>query len=176
MKKKGFTLVELIAAIAILAIVTSAIFPAFLTSVKIWSRGDLKLGTTTYAQSIIETLKSQGADKLKNMYSSASGSSCYVYSDDNLTNFRVYNGSLSSPSDLLTWVKDSSTKLTGLVNENYISCKDSSYSGGRKYGAYIFIKQSDATNKVYYARIRVWNLQRQNGAETGSLREIYLSR
>jgi prepilin-type N-terminal cleavage/methylation domain-containing protein len=176
MKKNGFTLVELIASMAILTIVTSAIFTAFSTSSRIWSRGGTKLGTSAYAQSIIETFKSQGAERLKNMYSSTDGNSCYIYFDDNITNFTVYNGALSSPADLLTWAKDNSMKLTGSVGESYTSCKNSSLSGGRKYGAYIFIKQSDTTNKVYYARVRVWDLQRQNGAETESLREIYISR
>jgi prepilin-type N-terminal cleavage/methylation domain-containing protein len=173
-KKKGYTLIELIAAIAIFAIVMSAVYTTFSTSIKIWSRADLKLGTSTYSQSIIETLKSQGVDKLKNMYNSSSGNSCYIYFDDNLSNLIVYNGVASSPLNLLTWVKDSTTKLTSSVTENYTSCKN--FSSGRKYGASIFIKQSDASNKVYYARVRVWDLKRQNGAETESLREIYLSR
>lgn len=176
MKKEGFTLIELIAAIAILAIVTSAIFMAFSTSARVWTRGRVRLGTSSYSQSIIEAFKAQGADKFKNMYSSSSGNSCYIYFDDNITNFRVYNGSVSTPTDLLTWVKDNSTKLTGSVNESYTSCKDSNYSGGRRYGAYIFIKQSDTANKVYYARIRVWDLQSQNIAETESLKEFYISR
>jgi prepilin-type N-terminal cleavage/methylation domain-containing protein len=172
-KKKGYTLIELIAAIAIFAIVMSAVYTTFSTSIKIWSRADLKLGTSTYSQSIIETLRAQGAGRLKDMYSIPDGNSCYIYFDENLTNFRVY-GSTTSPENLLTWVKDSTTKLTGSVTENYTSCK--SLSSGMRYGAFIFIKQSDASNKVYYARVRVWDLKRQNGADTESLKEIYLSR
>lgn len=177
MKKKGFTLVELIAAVAIFAITISAISLAFSTSISTWSKGDLKLGTSTYAQSIIETIRSQGADKIKTMYNDAGGSSCYIYFDDNMTNLRVYNNAaVSTPTDLLTWVKGGTSKLAGTVGESFASCNNSAYSGGKKYGAYLYIKQSDAVNKVYYVRVRVWNLQRSNGSGSESLREVYISR
>lgn len=176
MKKKGFTLVELIAAIAIFAIVMSAVSLTFSTSIKTWNRADLKLEASTYSQSIIETLRSQGAAKIKTMYSdSVNGNSGYIFFDDNITNLSVYNnGTSTSQTDLSTWVKNSTTKLTGTVAENYSSCKIN--SNNKKYGASIFIKQSDSVNLVYYVRVKVWDLKRQNGADTESLKEIYISR
>jgi hypothetical protein len=111
------------------------------------------------------------------MYNDAGGSSCYIYFDDNMTNLRVYNNAaVSTPTDLLTWVKGTTTKLAGAVGESFTSCNNAAFSGGKKYGAYIFIKQSDTTNKVYYVRVRVWNLQRSNGSGSESLREVYISR
>lgn len=68
MKKKGFTLVEVVAAVAILAIFLTSISPAFLNSISALDSGEKILNTNSYAQAIIETYRSLGKAKLKDMY------------------------------------------------------------------------------------------------------------
>lgn len=68
MKKKGFTLVEVVAAVAILAVFLTAVSTAFLASISALDSGEKTLNTNSYAQAIIETYKSLGKTKLKEMY------------------------------------------------------------------------------------------------------------
>ena len=60
MKRKGFTLIEMIAATAILLIGIMGTTVAFSSSLKTLAKSNQVLNTTAYAQAIVEYYKSQG--------------------------------------------------------------------------------------------------------------------
>ena len=62
-KKKAFTLIEVIAAIAILAIALAGILEGFTVSNKLWARSNGKYNNTNYAKSIVEIYKAKLEDK-----------------------------------------------------------------------------------------------------------------
>lgn len=192
MIKKGFTLIELVAAIAIFAIGISAISMAFSTSINTWKRNNVKMDTVTYAQTIVETFKSGGKDKLKsfsNDPTSSSGVSAFAYFDDGFNNFSIYlndGTTINAPGSKTfnDWYNVGSAIRFTVSNDDNVNkdndlftkCKSHNTSN-KKYGAYIMIKKDTSSeSEVFYLKTRVWNLQQQSTAEGGTLMEIYLGR
>ena len=181
MKKRGFTLVELIAAIAIMAIALTAISSAMLTTVKLNGDNNLKMDNENYAESIIETFKGGGKSSLDSKAGTNSPVSCFLYFDDKLLNFSTSMDSSIKYSNFNAWF-NSSDKVTGTVSEDDNNNHDKNLfnkctahnTNKNKYGAYLIIEDDSTSDNTYYMKIIVWNLKGSNGNEI--TREMYISR
>ena len=125
-KKKGFTLVELIAAIAILSIAMVGISSAVYTGTKLSAKNAKKADSSELASNIMQYYKSQGKTALKELFNfTSTGSSkyngfCYFNTDDELSNY------IKTPLDTSIWtIGDAGTKTK--INS----------SQPKKYAAYI---------------------------------------
>lgn len=106
MKNKGFTLIEVIAAVAILAISIISITMAVSLAINIRTKADIKLSTMYYSQGISEAFKAAGPNKWlidpSNSLSTAN-SSYFAYFDENYNNFVIYSSSglitINNPSN-----------------------------------------------------------------------------
>jgi prepilin-type N-terminal cleavage/methylation domain-containing protein len=110
MEKRGFTLLELLLALVILAAVSTITFMAFSTATMAWRRGIEMTDKIHHADFAVEQL----VMALRSMYYPSSGvdSSYGFWQDD--------NGSGASAADTICWVK-LGTALVG---------KDAPYAGG----------------------------------------------
>lgn len=68
MKKKGFTLLEIIATMAILAISITGILAGFGSASKIYGKGNAKLNSSSIANSTISIMKSQNGQGVRKIY------------------------------------------------------------------------------------------------------------
>jgi|GEM_PF-2668264 len=66
-KNSGFTLIELIVAVALFAIVIGPLFQAFSSSIKANSRARVILKSTGLAQSVLDSIERSDVDTLKTM-------------------------------------------------------------------------------------------------------------
>lgn len=188
MKKKGFTLIELIAAIAILSITIAAISTAFITGIKTWKNGDEKLNTMCYAQGISEAFKGSTIAKITQL-GNDSGSSFFAYFDEGYKNFTLYTSSGSNsltnpgtPANFTDWF-NYGPKIQGKVSNDDFSNRDTSVfnncynnnTSKRRYGSYIMIEKDareSTIGTVYYIKVRVWDLN--YGVSSESTREVYI--
>jgi len=159
--KKGFTLVELIASLAIFSMVMVAISMAFFASLNIRQANDVKLNTAGYAQAITENFRSKGYDKLDSLYKGnmITGVSTFVYFND-IATFNLWFQNFASGV----------TQITGNVGLSTYPL-----STGFKFGALIKVeKKSIIEVSTYHIYVRVWQLSK--GAKSQSVRDIYESR
>lgn len=127
-RKKGFTLIELIASIAILAIAFSGIGIAMTTSSNINKNDEKKVDNNIYSQFILQTLKSQGKNYLKSLYPGKSEYEGYFY--------------FNTKDDLNNALKDS-IFLPGTY-DNMVTNMNTSTN---KYGAYLKITTTKTLGK-----------------------------
>lgn len=186
-RKKGFTLIELIAAIAILAIAFTGISLALLASVKTEKKSDVKLETSTYAKAVVENIKIQSNDVL-----SKTTNVRYIFFDnkDSFENC-LYNKFLQGlegkyePSPPTIDENNKTGKdVVNLPMDNtlctYTKCNlRNTKENNRKYGAcisteYKELTKSSIVSKGYFVRVWVWSLQ--YGESSLSYREFYTSR
>lgn len=187
MRKKGFTLVEVIAAIAILSITIFAISTAFISGTRTWRDGEQKLDTMCYAQGISEAFKGANISKITQLGNDA-GSSAFFYFNEDYKNFVLYtasgNTTLSSPGtppNFTDWF-NFGPKIQGQVSSDDFSNIDSGIynkclrnNSSKKYGAYVAIKKdtrASTVGTVYYVKVRVWDLS--YGSDSESVREVYI--
>ena len=168
MKKRGFTLVELIASIAIIAIIMTAASPAFLMSIKLWKNNRAKINTMAYSQAIAEYYKSNGMENLKTIYDSSEKNS-----DLSTTNYIYFDNDCGDA--MKKTIDDNASRFGKTAVEDYNTCKTRN-TGNKKYGAFLKIfKVSGTTNtNVFGVRVVVWNFA--NGNEASSSRVLYLER
>lgn len=154
-KKKGFTLIELIAAIAILSIGLTGISFAFSTSSQLRAREDIKLDTSTSCQTISESFRAEGKTFTDNIYSNSEkyteedGSKSvykYIFFDDtNELNTLINNSSFTPVADLAS----------------YDDCKMiNSVSNNKKFGGVIQIINiaNSGSYDLYKINCTVWKL------------------
>lgn len=128
-KKKGFTLIELIAAIAILAIAMVGISSAIYTGSNISVKNTKKVDTSVFAQNIIQTYKSQGKNNIKNFYPGENKFTGYCYfNDENDLDAVLENGSHFN-------------------NGNYEKMIGDSVRINKKYGAYVEFETQSTLGK-----------------------------
>lgn len=187
MRRKGFTLVEVVAAIAILSITIFAVSTAFISGTRTWRSGEQKLDTMYYAQGISEVFKGANISKITQLGDEV-GSSAFLYFDEDYRNFVLYtangNTALTSPGtppNFTDWF-NFGPKIQGKVSDDdfsnidtniYNKCRRS--NSNRKYGGYIVIKKDNrpsTVGTVYYVKVRVWNLS--YGSDSESVREVYI--
>lgn len=181
MKKRGFTLVELIAAMAILAISLTAISSAMITTVKINGANNLKMDNENYAESIVETFKGGGKSSLAFKTSTSLPVSCFLYFDDKLLNFSTSMDPAIKYLNFNAWF-NSSDKVSGIVSNDDNNSHDENLfnkcvtlnTNNNKYGAYLIIENDSTSDNTYYMKLIVWNLKGTNGNEI--IREMYISR
>lgn len=134
--KKGFTLIELIVALAIFAISFVAISASFMTSLNFRNIGSRKIDTMNYAQAIAEKYKAHsGIAALKDT------SGYYFYFDD-INSFDIDNPEEASVSDNTYKSPVSKTK----------------------YGAFLSITL-DSPN-IYKIYINVWEIDKGSVGES----------
>lgn len=167
-KRKGFTLVELIGALAILAIGMVGISLAFNTSSTMWKKTKESMELVSDNQSIAQNLRAEGKNMVEEIYNDIknknnTSDSCYIYFNDydeiktTITSepFTDYKVASASPS--------------------FSECE--SMKGDKKYGA--LIKVQDATPdgnyyKLYQVSITTWYFQEEEN--TMSKSTFYIGR
>jgi len=169
--KKGFTLIELIAAIAILGIVFAGVSIGLIAGVRTEKKSDAKLETSTFAKALVENIKVQDESTLKNI-----NTVNYIFFDDKATledgmiKLFIRNSSTAStktdiailPSKNLSYCSYSSCKA---VNQN-------SSHNNRKYGACILINSTTANR--YEVQVWMWDFKFGEGSL--AKREFYIRR
>ena len=157
--KKGFTLIELIASLAIFSLSILVISVAFFASFNAKQMNDIKQSTAGYSQAIIESFRTIGYANLDLKYSSATtpGVSTFVYFND-MSNVNLQNY----------------INRTAIISGN-VNASTYNLSTGNKFGALIKItKTSIGGITPYHVYVKVWRLDK--GPKSQSVRDIYESR
>lgn len=156
MKKKGFTLIELIAAVAIFSITIVSISTAFSLSISTKRINQSKIDTMYKVQTIAETFKSAGVSKLTGKLQGVQSGSCFVYFNDDMNDFNSwYNtGNISGNVDINNYDKNSS----------------------KKYCAYIKIEKDSSISTIDAYHLDVTVIEIKEGLRTKSVRDIYEGR
>jgi prepilin-type N-terminal cleavage/methylation domain-containing protein len=150
-KKKGFTLVELIAALAILAISMIGIYLAFDTSSIIWRKTSETLEIVSHSQSIAQNLKAQGKYKVKqiNDHITTGNVGCYLFFND-------YDEIKS------TITNNNYSKYISTLSPTFNDCKTNNLDD-KTYGAFIKIvddKPPLSYYNFYKITLTVWDLKK----------------
>jgi prepilin-type N-terminal cleavage/methylation domain-containing protein len=147
--KKGFTLIEVIAAIAIFSIAILAISMAFSTSLNISQMNDIKQDTSQYAQAITE--------KSKNLIDAGSTKTY----DDPIV-FYFYD-----IDDINTCVENifNSDDISGYKNQN------GNNEDGDKFQYAASIKIAETDSSIYEVNVSVWKIGKET--QSKSVRDIY---
>ncbi|AGK98205.1 type II secretion system protein [Clostridium pasteurianum] len=153
--KKGFTLVEVVASIAIFSITILAISMAFSTSLNISQMNDIKQDTSQYAKAITEN------------YIALRYSAININANTEVSAFKYFN-TVDDIQNLFN-TGNSMTNISGSVNNTaYPSMQ------GMKFGVLIDISKTTNLNvDFYHIYVRVWRLDK--GAQSQSVRDIYES-
>jgi prepilin-type N-terminal cleavage/methylation domain-containing protein len=159
--KKGFTLIELIIALAIFSMSILAVTMGFSVSIKIRQMNDVKQATAGYAQAIIENFRVTGYNNIDAVYTGdlTTGVSTYVYFNEDMSNFN-------------SWFQN---YINGI--ETFSGNVDTTaypLSNGNKFGALIKVDKTNFTGNPYHIYVRVWMLNK--GSQSQSVRDIYESR
>ncbi|HEY5560725.1 MAG TPA: type II secretion system protein [Clostridiaceae bacterium] len=168
--KKGNTLIELLAAMAILIIGLSGSSFAVVSSTRLWQIDNKKLDLTTFNQSISQDLKMKGelevARIFKNNPDTRLVHNYYIY-------FNVVSSTIVDAIDSaldpnkITNVLISSVPSYGDCKNNYSRGTD----GKAKYGALISIqdaKEAGAYYSIYKIDLTVWNLDEPSQLQANS--------
>ena len=178
-KRKGFTLIEVIAAMAIFAIATASITFAISSSTNAYRIENIKFETISAADNILEQLKAKGTGdststnnnvtSLKDLFSSTDTTDIYKYVYFN------YN-------ELTTIILDKTNfiDLASGASGNYSDCNDQKQNG-KKFGAYIHINRDNGSSTAtintgivdksfyynnYSIHVEVWNLAEGDGSNS----------
>lgn len=170
-KKKGSTLVEVIASVAILAIGLMGFKSLISTSSNIWEIEHKKLDTSTFNMTISQNIRKKEKLGVRNLYenrvnpTSAHFGYIFIYFDDYTdlvgtgvtteTDLRKKYGAVGYETDY-TYINE--------TNANFTKCKEG--AGGKKYGALISIVDAQKTDSnkatayysIYKVTVKVWNL------------------
>lgn len=154
-KKKGSTIVEIIAAVAILLLGLNAVTISFSTSSKLWQNHNKKLDTNTLNQTICQNFRQWDRMNIRTLYDdNVTGSppavNLYIYFND-------YDELINAIGDDTSYFFTPTTKKEDI----FVECK-AGKPMDKKYGALISIID-DKDSGDYYALYRfdvfVWNLE-----------------
>jgi prepilin-type N-terminal cleavage/methylation domain-containing protein len=133
-KRKGFTLIELIAAIAILSIAMVGISNAIYSGTKISAKNTKKVNTNVFAQYVIQTYKSQGKKYLQTTYGcTTSPFKGYFYFD--------------KIEDIDSIISDPLNFTTGISTDIFTDMKNGIVASNKSFGAYVEISTSQNLGK-----------------------------
>ncbi|MBU3110251.1 type II secretion system protein [Clostridium lacusfryxellense] len=159
--KKGFTLVELIASLAIFAMAMVAISMAFFASTTTRQMNDVKQSTAGYAQAIIETFRGSTETVYKTVDSTESPTFIFVYFN-NMVDFNDWYKAYIVIGAKITTKEGNPTTYPLPI-------------GNQLFGALIKINKKSAYGvNTYNISVRVWRIDK--GARGESVRDIYESR
>lgn len=138
-KKKGFTLLEIVVALAVIGIMIVPLGGALLTSVKTNKMGEIKQESKLISQEIIEKIRSFGDIKDSMTFNVGKEQGDSISITKNSSNNKLYNvtGSLTD-SEGATMVKGKITK-EGEIEENYGSLK---YIN-EEFDVFVLVKNSE---------------------------------
>lgn len=161
-KKKGFTLVELIGALAILAIAMTGVSLAFNTSSTTWKNTKLNLELVSYNQSVSQSIRAQGKDKVKKIYNKVKKSEklngeCYVYFNSYED---IQNGISANNEDYF---------ISSNGTPGYVECSSNNINN-KKYGAMIELwdEKSISYYPLFKAKVTVWVFKQGTNAKSES--------
>lgn len=160
MKKKGFTLIEIIVAIAILMIGIMTVSVISSGTLSAYKANQIKIENINYADTIINILKANGKLYVKDIYGDFN-----VNSSDHNCTFNLYFDDLTQLEDAITndatpesWT-DSSTMPTDMKDKKncaFIRIDDASVNIG---------PTTDHKVNLYNILIKVWNFEYGNSSE-----------
>lgn len=170
-RRKGFTLTEVIASIAILSILTAAISVAYQSSAKIWDTGKIKLQNVTHVNSIANLFKARGKDYIGEIYNKGDKDS------SGKVNFYIFFDDYSQCTDAIY-----GDELVYAAVSDSLGREDCKTKNGdkKRYGALIRLsadKTSIITSKSYYnqmykAEIELWDLSVDNSFSSSTTIQI----
>lgn len=184
-KKKGFTLVELVCAVAIIAICIPFITDGFSKAFGYMYETNARLDTMTMSQSIVQVLKAQGRDTAENYLLNA------AYNNDTSTNIsKVYiyfndyddiKKLLSKSAPLSNFI--TSNEIYRLTNSSIPGYDEArSHNIDKQFCAYLIISNDQTPSdtggntgnfqysKVYKIDITVWDVKSSRVVD-GSVKE-----
>ena len=161
-KKKGFTLVELIGAMAILAIAMTGISLTFNTSSIMWKKARVSLDLVSANQSISQNIRAVGKEKVKGIYDNINAvnnsSGCYLF-------FNTYD----EIKNIITATDYSGYTVSTSATPDFNECTNINIGKNKKYGALIKIRDVTETGsyyKLYELTITVWSLQESENSKS----------
>lgn len=160
--KHGFTLVEVIAAIAILSIIFVSISSFMLFSVKMESKSNSKVNKLSLVKSSMEVLNSRDDDLLLNKYANKIS---YIYFDDleGLKN-EIINKSNNKFKDISLNSAKENNKEKKKYSIAFKIKKDTTK-----------IKETEGKDvSIYFIKAEIWDLSYEE--DDGIIKEMYISR
>lgn len=166
--KKGFTLIELIASLAIFSITMVSISTAYEMAISIRVKNQNKIETMNYAKSAAEKFRACGVDKIDKFFGDSQNNvSQFIYFNNNVNKDDDFNGN----NGFGGWLKNSE-KINGdnASDSNYIC------PSGKEYGMIVMMNRHENTlgQEIYSIYIKVWKAKA--GKQSESIRDICESR
>jgi type II secretory pathway pseudopilin PulG len=161
-KKRGNTLVELIAAVALIIITLQVISVAVKASSNMWTRSNMKLETSTFNQSVTQNIKNRGKGYVKSIYADQNADPgdevvFYIYFD-NFTEIAPF------------FEDDSMSGFNFQTDFNYTTCETN--NTGKKFGAAVKIVDVKGTSdkySLYELEVTTWNMEHDGQYSSSSL-------
>jgi prepilin-type N-terminal cleavage/methylation domain-containing protein len=179
MKRKGFTLLELIVAIAILLSGITAFGLASSVSLKVYKANQVKIQDINYADTIINIFKANGKLLVKNIHDKKDGisdASYYIYFDKSTIlekALEVYPTTFLSGAGEGTFTKCQEGNINS-TNGAYISISKITDISSPGSGVSCNINDGDNNVNFYSVLIKVWNFQYGESSEVKY--RIYMGR
>lgn len=175
-KKKGFTLIELIAAIAIVTIALATIASAMLYAKAAEKKASVKLDTAFYEKGIVEMLRAQNFARVESL---ANLGKVYLFYD-NVTALQdnFYDYALAGTEDVNA-LKDIIKIDSSITSGDYADCTAvNTFNNKRRYGSALIIAKdtslSNIENSLYIVKLWTWDFK--YGERSMMYREFYISR
>jgi prepilin-type N-terminal cleavage/methylation domain-containing protein len=179
--KKGFTLVELVIALALLLVAVTAVNLIFNTASEIWKLNGYKAENSAFNQVVAQRLRAEGKRNveiiLKNIDTSLTPTSAYFYlyfDDADEINTCIDKAIYFSASNNTQGENFKVIASAHSSSVDFISCKDAANNiAGKKYGAFVEIEDSkyggSTDYKFYQCKVTVWNLKKTDISKVESV-------
>lgn len=161
--KKGFTIIEIVIALAILLVAVTSVNLIYSTSSQIWKLSGYNANTAALNQAVSQRMRAEGKRNVVNIFNTTHNYYIYFNNVDGITNGVTTNDGIDDAIDLaINGTVDNKFKVLGGSVGNLADCK---LNNGNKtrYGALVMVsKLDDTNNKLYEFDITVWDLKRNN--------------
>lgn len=158
----GMSLIEVLVAIMILAIVTGPLLQSLVTGIKLNARAKEKQRLTTAAQSIMEGLKAYDIEHICMQFNHCEGWDMRLIATENVGSYYEIGGIDDHNGD-------------GIINLDEVSIKDGTFLPAAD-GTYAFALENvkfvgveDSVDKFYDAKIEIWPNTVWNSSPEGSV-------